>query len=256
MRKTTSFLLLNAFLFALVIVTNTLANALPINGMNTGQISDMYPSLFTPAGFTFSVWGLLYLLQLSFVIVQFSIRQATYFEALSKWCWISCVANSVWILTWHYLFVPASVVVMLVLLFSLTKIFVLLHSEKLNTWKETVFVKLTFTFYLSWICVATIANIATLLVDQHWNGGFLSQETWTITMIIIAACLGLFIAFNFKEPFFLLILMWAFFGIYSKWSQTEHQLIATFAEIAAVVLALMFVKLVIDKRRIASERLL
>jgi len=254
MRKITSFLLLNAFLFAWVIVTNTLANALPINGMNTGQISDMYPSLFTPAGFTFSVWGLLNLLQLSFVIVQFSIRQATYFETLSKWFWISCVANSVWILTWHYLLVPASVVVMLVLLFSLTKIFVLLHSEKLNTWKETVFVKLTFTFYLSWICVATIANVATLLVDQHWDGGLLSQESWAVIMILVASVLGLFIAFNFKEPFFLLILMWAFFGIYSKWSHTEHQLIATFAEIVAVVLSLMFAKLLFHQRRAISGR--
>ncbi len=255
MNKVTTFLLLNTALFALVIVTNALANALPINGMNTGQISDMYPSLFTPAGFTFSVWGVLYLLQLSFVIVQFSIRQSTYFEELSKWFCISCIANSLWILAWHYLFVVASVFVMLVLLFSLTKIFLLLHSEKLSNWKEAVFVKLTFTFYLSWICVATIANIAAFLIDHKWDGSVLSPETWTVIMIGIAACLGIYIALKWKEPFFLPILIWAFFGIYRKWIGTENEQVAMTAAFFALLLSLIFFLSLLGIFKIRSKRI-
>lgn len=249
MKKTNIFLLLNLFLFALVIATNALANALPINGLNTGQISDRYPSLFTPAGFTFSVWGLLYLLQLGFIVVQFWIRNENYFKSLSQWFWLSCLANVIWILVWHHLLTFVSVLVMLVLLYSLVRIFILLHTEKMKTWKEWIFVNLTFTFYLSWICVATIANVSTLLVDLKWEGGFLSPENWTLLMIIVAANLGLIIAFKFKEPFFLVILIWALFGIYSKWTDSAFALIATTAQIAAVVLAVMFIKLLSERRK-------
>ncbi len=253
MKKVTSFLVLNTVLFALVIVINTLANALPINGLNTGQLSDRYPSLFTPAGFTFSVWGVLYLLQLSFVIVQFWIKQESYFKSLSQWFWVSCLANVTWILMWHYLFTLGSVLVMLLLLYSLARIFVLLHAERMKSWQEEVFVKLTFTFYLSWICVATIANIATLLIDLKWEGGFLSPAYWTLLMILIAAGVGLFISFKFKEPFFLLILMWAFFGIYSKWNGTEHELIATVSKIAIVLLGTIFTKLLLDRLKMPKR---
>ena len=75
----------NIVALIVVLTVNALANILPINGMNTGQISDMYPSLFTPAGFTFSIWSVLYLLQIGFVIAQFSIKDSPYFKELSLW---------------------------------------------------------------------------------------------------------------------------------------------------------------------------
>jgi hypothetical protein len=108
---------------------------------------------------------------------------------------------------------------------------------------EWVVIKLPFLFYLSWICVATIANISTLLISLNWHGGFLTEEYWTVAMICIATLLELYIAFTFKEPAFLLVLMWAFFGIYSRWVETEYELIANTARIATVVLAILFGKL-------------
>lgn len=232
----------------LVLTLNTLANALPINGMNTGQISDLYPSLFTPAGFTFSIWGIIYLLLIVFGVAQFFIKDQPYFKELSLWFMLSCIANASWILVWHYLFTTASVVVMLVLLYSLVQIFLILQKNEL-TKTQWFTIKLPFLFYFSWICVATIANISALLVSVGWGGGFLSAEYWTVTMVIIAALLGLYISIQFKEPAFLLVLLWAFFGIYSKWIETEHEVIANTARIAAIVLAITIGKLVVDKRK-------
>jgi hypothetical protein len=97
--------------------------------------------------------------------------------------------------------------------------------------------------------VATIANISTLLISLNWHGGFLSEEYWTVTMIVIATILGIFIAFKFKEPAFLLVLMWAFFGIYSRWIETEYLLISKVAQISAIILALLFGKLFIDSKK-------
>lgn len=255
--KTLYFSVLNLMALIVVIVVNTLAITLPINGMSTGAISDLYPSLFTPAGFTFSVWSVIYMLLITFSIYQFWLQREKYFTELSMWFLLSCLANASWILAWHHLFTLASVVIMLMLLFSLTRIFLLLSEHSLRN-RQWWCVKLPFLFYLSWICVATIANVSCLLLDWKWNGGFLSPEIWTVTMIVVAALLGLFISFRYREPVFLIVLLWAFFGIYSKRVNTEHELIAEAARIAAVVLALMFGKLVVDqmKRKVTSSRLL
>jgi translocator protein len=243
----------NILALVVVLTVNALASILRINGMNTGEISDLYPSLFTPAGFTFSIWGVIYLLQIGFVIAQFKIKEENYFKELSLWYLLTCFANVSWILVWQYLFTTASVVVMLVLLFSLTRIFLLLQKNKINSKTEWFFIKLPFLFYFAWICVATIANISALLVSLNWQGGFLSEEQWAIAMIIVAALLGLFIAYKFKEPAILLVLMWAFFGIYSKWVTTEYEMIAIAARIAGVVLAVVVGKLIVDARKSSAR---
>lgn len=246
--STRSLIILNSIALVGVFTVNALANILPINGMNTGQISDLYPSLFTPAGFTFSVWSLIYLSLIGFSTTQYQIKDKPYFKELSLWFLLSCIANASWILVWHHLYTAASVVVMLVLLYSLTQIFLLLQRNNLSR-KEWFLILLPFIYYLSWICVATIANISTLLISINWSGGFLTPIYWTIVMIGIAATLGLYIAFQFKEPAFLLVLMWAFFGIYSKWANTENNGIAYAALIAIPVLAIVFIKQMLDKRK-------
>lgn len=237
--KSRNFLILNSLALIGVLTVNSLANILPINGLNTGEVSALYPSLFTPAGFTFSIWSVIYLILIGFVIVQFSIQSKSYFTELSLWFLASCGFNMSWILVWHYQLIYASVLIMLLLLFSLTKIFLLIQN-KLSTWKEKFFVKLPFTFYLSWICVATIANISALLVSLSWDGGILSPSVWTITMISVASLIGIFITERYREPAFLLVLIWAFFGIYSKWTNTENQSISTAAFVELILLAILF----------------
>jgi len=231
---------LNLFALAAVLTVNTLAIMLPINGMSTGELSELYPSLFTPAGFTFSVWSVIYLMLIGFAFFQWMILSKPYFTELSLWFLLSCLANISWILTWHYIFIYASVLIMLILLFSLTKIFLLLQSVNLTSVTEKIFVKFSFMFYFSWICVATIANISALLVSLSWDGGVLSPVTWTITMITIASLLGIYIAGRFREPAFLIVLIWALYGIYSKWNGSENNSIAIAALTELALLVVLF----------------
>jgi translocator protein len=233
-------ILLNVLALIGVLTVNALANILPINGMNTGELSALYPSLFTPAGFTFSIWSVIYLLLISFTVMQFRISTKPFFTELSLWFLVSCVANASWILAWHYQFLFASVLIMLLLLYSLTKIFLLLQQANLSTFFEKACIKLPFVIYMSWICVATIANLSALLVSLSWDGGILSPVSWTVTMITIACALGIFIAGRYREPAFLLVLIWAFFGIYSKWQGTDNSTIATTAIIELTVLSILF----------------
>ncbi len=208
--------------FATTLVVNALANILPINGMNTGEISALYPSLFTPAGFTFSIWSLIYLLLLLYVIYQWWWREELWFAELSVWFWLSCVANASWIMAWHHLYPVASLLIMVTLLFTLTRMFLLLHKHRVSfTINQVLFAHLPFTVYFAWICVATIANASAVLVALPWDGSPLTEVTWTVAMMVVASLLAAGITLTYRVPAFALVVVWALVGLYVRW-RTGH----------------------------------
>lgn len=174
---------INLLLFAGMIVMNYLANALPLNNKTTGQLSDSYPNLFVPAGITFSIWGIIYLLLGVFCGIQFL---GSHKGLLLKIGWLfawSCLLNGIWIVFWHYEKLPLSLIVMILLLGILTLLNFRIQNLSLGL------VKVTFGIYLGWICIATIANVTTLLVHYNWNGFGISEEIWAIIMIVLEAVL-------------------------------------------------------------------
>jgi benzodiazapine receptor len=235
---------INSAAFVGVLTVNALANILPINGMNTGEVSALYPSLFTPAGFTFSIWSVIYLFLAGFVVVQWRWKEKPVFKELSSWFLISCAANASWIIAWHYLYIYTSVAIMLVLLISLIKLFLLLQSQTFSA-IENVFIKITFSIYFSWICVATIANLSALLISVQWSGGPLSAVAWTVILILIAAALSVFITLTYNVPAYSLVTMWALFGIYSRWADSDQPFITKTAFVSMLVLVLTWLYTVI-----------
>ncbi|PHN08436.1 tryptophan-rich sensory protein [Flavilitoribacter nigricans] len=211
--------ILNIIGFILVITLNGLANALPINGRTTGELSDLYPNLFVPAGFTFSIWGVIYLLLLGFIIYQArGITKATSnpeeVQTIGIWFFISCLANASWILAWHYTQVVLSVLIMLLILTSLIMIYRRLQiGNGADSSKRLFLVNLPFSVYLGWITVATIANVTTLLVDRDLSGFWLGETIWTCIMILIATGFGIFFLIKKRDVPYALVLIWAFYGI-------------------------------------------
>ncbi len=236
-----SWSVLNTLGLIAMITVNALANALPINNLNTGQVSDLYPSLFTPAGVTFSIWAVIYTLLIGFGILQLlQVYTRNYFVQLSKWFVLSCLANVSWILAWHHLLPGLSVALMLVLLYSLIHIFLLLNEKPVTTIPEKAFVRLPFTIYFAWICVATIANVAAWLVSLGVSLPF-TPDFWTIAMMTIATALAFFITLKYQAPAFALVVVWALFGIFLRWQQTEVSHIATMAVIYMVLLSSIYI---------------
>ena len=182
--------LLATLAFAGTLAVNALANILPINGLNTGQVSDRYPSLFTPAGLTFSIWTVIYLLLLGFVVLSWRRKHDKSITRLLPWFIASCVLNMSWIWVWHHLLVGFSVVIMLVMLAVQIVLFRIIHRQYRESREEQVFIALPFTIYLAWISVATIANVSAWLTAQGWKGGYLSPDAWTVVMMSIAAILA------------------------------------------------------------------
>lgn len=232
--------------FILVIALNVLANALPINGMTTGELSSLYPNRFVPAGFTFGIWGLIYLSLLGFVIFQFFSSAQAITKAIGLWFVASCIANASWILVWHYQWPLLALGVMGLLLFSLVKVY--LKAAPFE-WPVHWPAKLPFQLYLGWISVATIANATAVLVDAGWQGGAIPELTWAALMVAVATAAGLFFAFRFKDIFYNGVILWAFYGIYAR--QAEGGVLEITLIAAAVLLVASIGYLTVRSARMA-----
>ena len=234
--------------FAVIVVTlatiaiNGLATGLPLNGQSTGEISDRFPSLFTPAGYVFSIWGVIYLGLLAYMVYQAlpSQRANPRLRSIGWLYVVSGMANSVWIFLWHYNQFAWSLVVMLVLLASLIGIYLRLSpfTRRVGA-AERWTTHIPFSIYLGWITVATVANVATVLLDWNWTGGPLSPALWAILMIAVATVLGLIFALREVNPAYVFVLVWAFAGIAVKQSATPA--VAWTAIAAAILLVVAIV---------------
>lgn len=252
MKKSTVLALGNSVALAGVLTVNALANILPINGMNTGQVSALYPSLFTPAGITFSIWSIIYLLLIGFVVRQWlKVRNETLaYREISFLFILSCVFNMTWIIAWHYLQVWLSVGIMLSLLVTLIIIFLRLEKQTTKGFADSTFIKLPFTIYLAWICVATIANIATALVASSWGGFGVAPEYWTVIMMTIAAVLAVFIIIRYKAAVaFAAVIHWALVGITLRTKGPSDSLIEGSALVLIMLLSGVILFVVLKRLR-------
>jgi hypothetical protein len=228
-----------------VVIVNAMAVLLPINQMSTGAISDLYPNYFVPAGFTFSIWSIIYLFLIAFC--GYSAWYAFgktgtktkdgFLSELLKYFVITCIINCSWIICWHYLQIQLSLLVMLAFLVTLILIYrlILQNRQQLSgpTW---FFIQVPFSIYLGWISVATIANATALLVHSGWEGGVISPVSWSSIMMLVATGLGLIFLWQWKDRTYTLVICWALYGIYFK--QGEQPLLARTAVIGIVLLLL------------------
>jgi benzodiazapine receptor len=222
-----------------VIAVNGLANALPLNGQGTGEISDRFEVYFVPAGYVFSIWGLIYLALIGYSIYQLLPGQRDN-PRLQRIGWLyvlSCAANIAWIFLWHYEFFELTIVAMVALLLLLITIYQRLGIGRLRaTAGETWLAQVPFSIYLGWITVATVANATSLLYYLNWSGWGLDAQTWAVIMLIVAAVVAALVSLTRGDVAYVAVIVWAFAGIAIKHSATTS--VALTAWIAAAVVAL------------------
>ena len=208
--------ILNVIALAAMLVVNWLATSLPINGLTPGEISDSVPSLFTPAGYVFSIWGLIYLWLLAYVVYQAlpGQRDSAFAERIGYWFAISSLFNVAWIFAWHYEQFLLSLAIMLGLLGSLLVLYVRLGVGRGDvSTRDRLLVHAPFSVYLGWISVATIANFAVVLYVLGWNGFGIAPQVWTVTVMVVAAGLGIAMTLDRRETAYPLVIIWALIGI-------------------------------------------
>ena len=230
---------LNVLFVIATIVVNGLANALPINGQQTGEISDRFQVFFTPAGYVFSIWGVIYLGLLGFAIFQLlpSQRDNQLINRISLPFWISCCANILWILFWHYEFFATTFLVMLVLLGSLIWLTRVLFAEgPAADARERWLLRIPFSIYIGWITVATIANLTVVLEEKGLRPFDISARDWAVGMIVLGGAVALAVGRVRRDLAYLAVILWAFTGIAVNQGWSGPVAIAALAVLALVVL--------------------
>ena len=225
----------NAIGFLVTILVNGAANALPLNGITTGELSDKYGNLFTPAGYVFSIWGVIYILLAAFTYYQYTEKDDELHEKIGWLFVVSSFFNSIWIFFWHYEYLLLSLLAMIGLLVSLILIYTRLEIGLVEVSpKKRNMVHTTFSVYLGWITVAPIANVAALLVGVGWDGFNITAIYITAAMILIALIITLVYIYVRSDVAYAAVIVWALGGIVQK--QMNTFLVPWIAGISIVVI--------------------
>ena len=223
------------------LVVNILADALPLNGQNTGQISDRFHVYFVPAGYVFSIWGLIYLGLIAYTIYQSlpSQRENPRLRATGWWITLGGLANSAWIFLWHYNQFPLTLLAMLVLLATLIVTYLRLGiGRKVVSAGERWAVHLLFSIYLGWITVATIANISDVLDFLKWNRFGIAPEIWMSIVLAVVLAIATIMNFTRRDVAYATVLLWALAGISVKQASVPAVVIPTWITFGLVALTL------------------
>ncbi|TRX54806.1 tryptophan-rich sensory protein [Fulvivirga sp. M361] len=233
--------ILNTLSVGVVLTVNYYSQTGKINQQTIGELSARYDNLFTPAGYAFAIWGIIFLGLITYVIYQWIIvlelhKEVAEYKNAGYWFTYVNLANASWVVAWLYEYTGLSVVLMLFMLFGLLTIVIKTNMERWDAPLTIIaFVWWPICLYAGWISVATIANIAAYLSKLQWNGGFLSEEQWTIAMILVAAVINCFMIWSRNMREFALVGVWALVAIYIRHQET-YPLIAWTAIFMAVFL--------------------
>ena len=238
--KQKALLVTNSLTLIFALVMNALSGSELFNGTTMADISARYETLVTPAGYAFSIWGVIYLLLIAFTGYQWYAymkhRQDADLNRTGIWFAVSNLANGLWVAAFLTGSIGLSVLVMLVLLLSLIMLTVRLRLEIWDAPVRTIaFVWWPICIYLGWIIVATVSNISVFLVSINWQGGILSQQVWAVIMVVAASVIYLLLVYfrNMREA--AAVGIWAFIAIAVKQWQVNPTVVSA-AIAAAVVL--------------------
>lgn len=244
---------INGILLIITLIINTLGAIGLINGLSQKQVSDMYPTLITPAPFTFSIWSVIYSLLLISIIVMIAKKDDPYYknavDSISVLFWISCVLNILWIVAFSFVLIELSA--MFIFAFVIVLALICQKLLQIQTGKRWL-LPLTFGLYTGWLIIATVVNIATALVKAKWNGFGISPEVWAIFIIIIAIALVLFILLKTRNAVLPLPIAWAYLGIYQA---IKSQNVAELNLLLAILLIGIFALLASSVLRLISNHL-
>ncbi|AFV22720.1 hypothetical protein Mpsy_0509 [Methanolobus psychrophilus R15] len=218
-QRTTLIKIVVAVTFLAMVITNSLANILPINNVTADQVSDSFPNLFAPAGLTFSIWGLIYLLLAGYTLYHIGFFRESknspkteLFNRIGILFAVSSIANTAWVLAWHNYMIPLSLLLIVVILVCLILINQLTLKERL-TGRDYLFIRLPFSIYFGWITIATIANVTVLLVSIGWGGFGLAETTWTVVVLAVGLIIAVATMIRNRDIAYGLVIVWAYAGI-------------------------------------------
>ncbi|NLD45430.1 MAG: tryptophan-rich sensory protein [Chloroflexi bacterium] len=224
------------------IVVNVLANALPFNNKSTAEISDSFDVYFVPAGYVFAIWGLIYVGLLAYAVYQALPGRAgdPVLRSIALPFGLASVGNIAWLFLWHYLYIPWTLLAMLLLLGALLAIYLRLGAAgRPASAAERWCLRVPFSVYLGWITVATIANVTDVLDWVGWGGWGIGPLTWAVIILVVATAIAALVAWTRRDVAYEAVIVWALVGI--AVAQADARAVAIVAGAMAVLVAVVTV---------------
>ncbi|OJF93591.1 TspO/MBR family protein [Alkalibacterium sp. 20] len=213
-RKTKAYV--NAILLILTLIVNGMGAFGLINGLSQKEVSDMYPTLITPAPSTFSIWSVIYTFLIISIVVMIIKNEELYYgraiDEISYLFWVSCILNIVWIISFSYNLIGLST--LFIFAFLIVMVLIVKKVGKIQT-KRRWLLPITFGLYSGWLFIATVVNIAAWLVKIEWDRFGIAAETWSAIILLVAVGLTLLVLLSTENAIFPIPLAWAYFGIYN-----------------------------------------
>lgn len=208
---------INAILLLLTLVINGMGAFGLINDLSQQEVSDMYPTLITPAPSTFSIWSVIYTFLIISIIVMLIKNNDSYYERavdeISYLFWLSCFLNAIWIVSFSYNLIGWST--LFIFTFLIVMVLIVKKIGKIQSGRHWL-LPITFGLYSGWLFIATVVNIAAWLVKIEWNGFGIADQTWSILILFIAVGLTFIVMSSTENALFPIPIAWAYFGIYNN----------------------------------------
>lgn len=239
MLKKQKYPIISFLIFIITLVVNYLSTS-GLIGSTQKEISDRYRNFITPDSFAFSIWGIIYLLIFSFLIYQIYLvfknryNNETY-DQINKYFILTCILNIIWNILW----VNNQIELSTIFIFLLTIVLAMLNMYILDNKKlkiSTVAI-IAFSLYFGWLTVATVTNVAALLVKIEWNMFGISEHIWTYITYIVIMILAIFLQNKIKNPLYSLPIIWAFVAIISMLNSDPYKTpVPEYAILMAIIL--------------------
>jgi hypothetical protein len=236
-----------------VILMNYLSNALPFGGQTNAEVSAKFPTLITPSGYAFSIWGIIYLALLIFAVFQLQkAKEIRFYTLVWPYIIIGCIANVLWLIAFQNEWLAVSVILISVLLWSFIAIFKLFYRFRLvlNT-THRYFIQVPFSLYFGWVSVATMVNVAVFLTSLNLSFLAGTEETMAVIILILGFALALFLLIGQKDYVFSISVIWAYVAIWI--ANTDVASVMHTAKYAAIVLiAAAIIQLVSERLKVSQ----
>lgn len=250
MNKVKALAILNFVFYVIAFAVANLSQLGIFGGATNKDISDKYDTVFTPAGLTFSIWGVIYLSLFGFVIYHLirAYKDDVHSDAsqdilkIDNLFIVNNIATTCWVFAFTYEYLFTSMLLIIIQLITLVKIFIKLNLfDNDKTFTNKLFTQFPLTIYFAWLCVANNANISLFLVSKNWDGLGIDPSIWAMVVILVTVILSVFIILCKRNPFFGLVVIWALYGIILKRESVDGEAFANVILVAWFGLGLLTV---------------
>ena len=197
------------------IALNYYANTRPFAGQTMGMVSARYPTLLTPAGYAFSIWGLIFLALTSYAVWQLlpGQQRISLPDALAKPLTLASIATGAWVVLFANELILPSVGVMLLILGCLIVAYGRTR-RRIFAGAAPALAGVPLSLYLGWISVASVINVTIGLRQLGWQPAEGASVTLTLGLIFVVVALGLIMSRVFRDLVFPLVVAWALVAVW------------------------------------------